>query len=155
MPNYAAPRSRRSPIGADDGDEVKVVANLLKDGDALVRSFAVQALARFAKDIESEELRQTLRQSPCRCLARCRPARAIHVSPGAGAEQGSLAVDPLIKLVEEGKGTQRLWAATILGELGPAAETALPALQKMLRNTNPATRGIAYAAMQKITAEEK
>jgi len=81
--------------------------------------------------------------------------RVQFMSAQALAQQNVSAIEPLIKVVEEGKGMQRLWAATILGELGPLAIEAGPALQKMSKDGTPEVRRIAVLAIMKIQAESK
>ena len=71
------------------------------------------------------------------------------------SQQGFRAVEALTKVVEEGKGPSRLWAATILGEIGSFALDAVPALQKMSRDMNPDVRRVALLALKKIEAEQK
>jgi HEAT repeat protein len=139
-------------IGSDDADEIKTVAAALKDGDAMVRSFTVQALARYLKDTESEDNRKELQDHLLGAL-RDTDRRVQFMAAQTLAQQTLFVVEPLTKLVEDGKGTQRLWAATILGEIGVGALDAVPALTKMSRDGTPDARRIATLALQKIQAE--
>lgn len=140
-------------IGSDDADELKKVAGALKDADAMVRSFTVQALGKYLEKTESDENRKLLISQLIDALKDA-DRRVQFLSAQALAQQGLSSVEPLIKIVEDGKGMQRLWAATILGEIGPLALEAGPALMKMAKDTNPDARRIAMLAMQKIQAEK-
>lgn len=141
-------------IGADNADEIKLVAGSLKDADYLMRGLAVQALAKYLKDVEGEDLRKELIDRLIEAL-RDNDRRVQFLAAQAVAQQTLFVVEPLTKLVEEGKGMQRLWAATILGEIGQGASDAVPALQKMAKDANPQVRQVATAALQKIQAESK
>lgn len=141
-------------IGCDDADEMKKVAGAMKDPDAMVRSFTVQALARFLTETESEDNRKELFGYLIDTL-KDGDRRVQFLAAQSLAQQPVPAIEPLIKLVEEGKGTQRLWAATILGELGPLAIEAGPALMKMSKDASPEARRVALLAIQKIQAEVK
>lgn len=141
-------------IGSSDADEIKTVAAMLKDTDATVRSFSVQALSRYQVDLDSEEIRKDIQGHLLEAL-KDTDRRVQFMAAQAIAQQTLFAVEPLTKLVEEGKGTQRLWAATILGQLGPAAADAVPALQKMARDSSPDIRRVALLALAKIQMDMK
>ena len=141
-------------LGSDDADEIKTVAGTLKDADAMVRSFTVQALSRYLKDTESEENRKELQEHLLGAL-RDTDRRVQFLAAQTLTQQTLYVIEPLTKLVEDGKGMQRLWAATILGEMGPGALDAVPALTKMSRDGTPDARRIATLALQKIQAEAK
>lgn len=141
-------------LGSSDAGEMKTVAGALKDTDALVRSFAVQALAKYLKEADGEEDRKLLMDGLLGAL-KDGDRRVQFLAAQGLAQQTIFAIEPLTKLVEEGKGAQRLWAATILGEIGPGAADAVPALQKMSRDMNAEVRRVALSALQKVQAEPK
>ncbi len=141
-------------LGSSDPAEMKTVAGALKDADALVRSFAVQALTKYIKDADGEEDRKLLMDGLIGALKDA-DRRVQFLAAQGLAQQTAFAIEPLTKVVEEGKGTQRLWAATILGEIGPGALEAVPALQKMSRDPNADIRRVALLALQKVQAEPK
>jgi vesicle coat complex subunit len=125
-------------IGSDDPAEFKSLAAALKDTDAMVRSYAVQALGKYAKDVFAEDADRRVQFLAAQTLT----------------QQKFDAVEALTKVVEEGKGMQRLWAAAILGEIGPGVFDAIPALEKMAKDSNADARRVAMAALQKIMAEK-
>ena len=141
-------------IGSDDADEFKTVATALKDTDVMVRSFTVQALAKFAKETQAEDHRTLLHGQLIDALKDA-DRRVQFLAAQALTQQGAAAVAPLVKVVEDGKGTQRLWAAAILGEMGPGTFDAIAPLEKMAKETNPEVRRVAQAALVKIMGDGK
>jgi HEAT repeat protein len=141
-------------FGSNDIDEMKLVAGALKDADAMVRSFTIQTLAKYAKDTEAVDLRVVLHGHLIDAL-QDKDRRVQFLAAQALTQEGTNAVEALVKVVDEGKGAQRLWAATILGEIGPGTFDAIPALEKMAKDNNPEVRRIAMAALQKIMGDGK
>src|SRR5207302_893151 len=62
---------------------------------------------------------------------------------------GPDAIPAVTKVVEDGKGTARLWAAIVLGEYGSAASAAVPALQKAIGEVQPDRRSLIQQALKK------
>jgi len=141
-------------IGGSDADEIKTIAGALKDTDAMVRSFTIQALAKNAKDTEVEETRQMLSDHLITTL-QDKDRRVQFMAAQALTQQGALAVASLVKVVEDGKGMQRLWAAAILGEIGLGTFDAIAPLEKMAKEANADARRVATLALQKIMGEVK
>jgi HEAT repeat protein len=141
-------------IGSDDADEIKTVAGALKDADVMVRSFTVQALAKYATDTAAEDIRALLHGHLIDSLKDA-DRRVQFLSAQALTQQGAAAVEPLVKVVEEGKGMQRLWAATILGEIGPGTFAAVAPLEKMAKDASPDARRVAQNALLKIMGDGK
>ncbi|MBI1832916.1 MAG: HEAT repeat domain-containing protein [Planctomycetes bacterium] len=141
-------------IGAMDAEEIKTIAGALKDSDAMVRSFTIQALAKNAKETEVEAVRQMLNGHLVDTL-QDKDRRVQFMAAQALTQQGALAVESLIKVIEDGKGMQRLWAAAILGEIGPGTFDAIAPLEKMAKDGNADARRVATIALQKIMGEVK
>lgn len=135
--------------GAEDAAELAALAKGLKDADAIVRSMAVEGLARSSNDMAPDEQRT---QVVTHLVGALRDAdrRVQFVAARALVEEGERAVAPLTKVITGGAVTQRVWAALVLGEIGAAAADAVPALQKMSRDPNPRARQAALTAIQKI-----
>ncbi len=69
------------------------------------------------------------------------------------ARLGSPAVAPILAALERTKPTDRIprfWCATTLGEMGPEAKTAVPALEALLDDADIEVRGEAKEALEKI-----
>jgi HEAT repeat protein len=64
---------------------------------------------------------------------------------------GAAAVPALMKALQEGNPSVRVYAAQILGEIGPAAKDAVPALEATL--PDPSLRAQAETALQKIRGQ--
>ncbi len=66
--------------------------------------------------------------------------------------KGAAAVPALIKNFEKGKKELALWSAAVLGQMGPAAESAIPALARAAISNDPAVAGQASAALSAVGA---
>ena len=64
---------------------------------------------------------------------------------------GATAVPVLLKLLQEGSASVRGYAIQILGEIGPAAKDAVPALEAALQDAS--LRPAAETALQKIRGQ--
>jgi HEAT repeat protein len=136
-------------IGVANADEVRKIAGGLKDSDYWVRGLAVQALGSCLAEGTAEEI-VTAVLTPVTTALRDSDTRVQNAAAQILVREEKRSVPLLIPLVEKGQGKQRLWAATILGEIGAAAADAVPALQKMSKDTSLQTRQAAMAALQKI-----
>jgi HEAT repeat protein len=137
-------------IGVVDGDEVGKIADGLKDGDSFVRGFTVQALGACCL---AEGASETVILAALTHLAaglRDTDARVQNMAAQLLAREEGRSVPVLIPIVEKGQGKQRLWAASILGEIGAGAADAIPALEKMGRDTNAQVRQSALTALRRI-----
>lgn len=137
-------------VGIDDKEELDPLAGGLKDKDASVRSATVEALSQYAIDDNPAEVHQHIIQLVLPGL-RDPDRRVAFKSAELLVKEGPLAVKPLIEVVEKEKGKQRGWAAATLGEIGPpAAEAAVPALQRLAQDADLEVRQAALAALKKI-----
>ena len=66
---------------------------------------------------------------------------------------GGEAVPTLVKALQEGNAAVRLLAAQVLGEIGPAAQEAVPALEAAL--PDPSLHPAVDAALRKIRGEPR
>ena len=67
---------------------------------------------------------------------------------------GATAVPGLIDQLADDRPVVRQWAAATLGELGAAAQDALPALTALLADRDAKVRDAAQQALERITAAE-
>jgi len=66
------------------------------------------------------------------------------------ARIGAEAVPSLVYQLAHSRAGVRQWAATMLGELGPAAKEAVPPLQEALKDADAAVRSAARQALEKV-----
>ena len=66
--------------------------------------------------------------------------------------QGQAAVPALVKNFEKGKRELALWSAGILGQMGPAAESAVPVLARAAASSDAAVAGQASIALAAVGA---
>src|SRR5437867_5222939 len=71
-------------------------------------------------------------------------------------EGGAAAVPVLVELLREGRGSgsaaaeERWTAATLLGQIGPEARAAVPALIEALKDPDPHVRSVAVSALSEV-----
>jgi predicted Zn finger-like uncharacterized protein len=141
-------------LHADGPDVVPALAAALKAGDARVREKAAFALgvladtpaARKAAPALAEAVRQEW--DP---WARVHQALALLKIPG-GAQSPGLA-GSLAALLKVDQAEVREAAAAALGEMGPAARDALPALRTALKDANPIVRTRVVMALPALRPE--
>ena len=136
-------------VGVADADEVGKIADALKDKDTFVRGFAVMSLGNCVNEDAPEQIATAALTKLGSALADT-DRRVQAMAAQILAREEARCVPVLIPLVEKGNGKQRLWAASILGEIGAAASDAVPALEKMAKDGNPQVRQAAMAALHKI-----
>jgi len=137
-------------VGLDEKEEITALAAALEDQDINVRAMAVYSLSQYSHDKAPDEWREHVMS--CMAAGLKDGDRRIQFAVAkAMAPEGKFAVPALIQLVEKGKGTSRLFAAMTLGEIGPEAAVAIPALEKMSQDAaTKEARLFAKAALEKI-----
>jgi HEAT repeat protein len=124
------------------------------DEEYLVRSHAAESLARIGKrlDVTIPALTSAFRDP--------HPEVREHAAMWAGRmrAQGEGAVPALVDLVQSDPAFEvRVQAARSLGQIGPAAASALPALRSVKENENEhrRVRGFAIRAIFRITDKSR
>lgn len=128
-------------IGPAAGDAIPELVQTLNDGDADIAASAERALGK---------------------LPQAAPALAAALGTGdpvlrarAGqvlVSQGAAAVPELVKNFGKGKRELALWSASLLGQLGPAAESAVPVLARAAASSDAAVAGQASLALTAVGA---
>jgi HEAT repeat protein len=136
-------------IGLDEKDDLAALADGLKDANLYVRGLTIEALSQYSHDQAPEDWRKLVLQSITGAL-KDRDPRVQQVAAKTLIDEGKVAVPELIKVVEKGTGSARFYAAYILGEIGVDAADAVPALQKMSRDSTIDGRQMAKSALSKI-----
>ncbi len=136
-------------VGLDDKDDITGLAGALKDSSFLVRGMAVQALGQYTHDEAPMEWRMHIIGHIAAGL-RDKDRRVQFIAARLLVQEGKLSLPALIKVVEKGQGSARLYAAAVLGEIGADAADAVPALQKMSRDATPEGRQAAKIALSRI-----
>lgn len=136
-------------VGIDSIAELQPVYDSFKDSSPDVRMTAVASAAQYIHDQVSAEERTEILDRICDVLS----DKDDRVKKAAGElllKSGVEAVPGLKRMVENAKGQPRLWAALVLGEIGPPAKDAVPSLEKALGEVAPEGRPIVQAALKKI-----
>ena len=128
-------------IGAPAQPAASALVALLKDPDAKVRGQAITALGkiRSASNITLPELVKLLEDAD--------PAIRLRVL-NTIAETGEAAVPALIQALKNDKAAY--WACLVLRDMGPAAQSAVPALTEKLAAAQPEVRREAVLALAAI-----
>lgn len=136
-------------VGIDDKEEIKKLAEGLKDEKASVRAFTVQALAQYSHDDAPPDWRHFVLGHVADGI-KDKDKRVMATAAKILTEEKGFAVPALIKLVENASGPPRVVAAQVLGDIGEAAKEAAPALRKMSTDGTSEARQAALAALVKI-----
>ncbi|MCZ2344270.1 MAG: HEAT repeat domain-containing protein [Bacteroidales bacterium] len=140
-------------------EAIPLLTQALSDEDSAVRCAAAQALIPFGSQATAAvpALVAALQKTQLADLQKPDP---IELAPTrALAAIGEAAVAPTTKLLTDMAPLNRYQAAYVLGEIGPAARSAVPALEKLLNDPAPevileAARAIAViqGSTEKVTA---
>ena len=161
------------------GDKVRAIPALTdaasQDDDLEVRRLSIQALGEIGPPAEASisVLLQTLEDSPeavqvaaALAIARIAPEResyqpvliramragngGVLMAVGRLGEDAKWAVPTLVELLTHELVQIRSLAAHTLGQIGPAAKDAAPALERMSRDSDPAVREVALQALESV-----
>src|SRR5262249_50772754 len=135
-------------VGLDNEDDLKALAQALKDAQPSVRALTVQALAQYSNDDVPAEFRAAALSHVAEAI-KDRDRRAAWPAANILVSEKTHAVPGLVRLVETATGFPRILAAQVLGEIGEDAKDAVPALQKMSREGTADNRQAALLALQK------
>lgn len=124
-----------------DAKTVAALAKLLTDPEARVRGTAIRSLRRLkpGSDVMLPIMIQVLEQAD--------PQGAM-LAIETIAESGEKAIDALTKALKNERA--RYWACLALGEAGPKAKAAVPALVEVLSDDRPEIQTQALLALGKI-----
>lgn len=128
-------------IGPAAGDAVPELIQTLDDADADIAASAERALGKLPQ--AAPALAAALGTDDPVLRAR---AGQVLVS------QGAAAVPELVKNFGKGKRELALWSAGVLGQLGPAAESAVPVLARAAASSDAAVAGQASIALSAVGA---
>lgn len=134
---YAA--SALEDIGPAAADAVRELMAALNDPDANIAGSADRALRKL--DAAAPALAAALDTGD--------PALRTRLGQVLAA-QGAAAVPALVKNFEKGKRELALWSAGILGQMGPAAESAVPALARAAASSDAAVSAQATMALAAV-----
>lgn len=128
-------------IGPAAGDAVPELIQTLSDGDADIAASAERALGKLP------------RAAPALAAALGTDDPVLRARVGqALVSQGASAVPELVKNFEKGKKELALWSASVLGQMGPAAESAVPVLARAAVSSDAAVAGQASIALTAVGA---
>jgi HEAT repeat protein len=136
-------------IGIDTREELDAIATMLRDKSAAMRGWALMSLGQYLHDATPKDWRLAAEEQIAELLSD-KDARVQKVAGEQLLAAGSETVPILMRVLENPKGDARLWAALVLGELGAAAQPAVPALQKVLNDVPANRRHILQTALRKI-----
>lgn len=129
------------------GEALRMLAEALGDADAEIRELAAQALAEFGPDAQQAlpELITAVQDESA--LVRRRALRAI---AGIGVAAAEDALPCLIAATEDVDQSAALQAVATLGDLGPLAAPAVPALMSVVWTGDVRRRAIAGVALMRV-----
>jgi len=133
-------------MGSSAQAAVEPLIALLTEEDFILRSAAARALGKIGRKAKKAVplLEELLRDRHVRTAA----AEALRrLQPGILEKNIPL----FIEVLHQNSGTPRQYAIQILGDLGPAAEEAIPALQELLFDWDTSVQDAARYAIQRIT----
>lgn len=136
-------------VGIDTVDELEPVYLMFQDPSAEIRRLAYAAAGQYVHDQTPPASRQMIVERIAEGLGD-KDDNVKRASGLALQAAGADAVPTLIRRVETTKGPPRLWAAIVLGEIGPPAHDSLPALEQALREVPPDGRPFVLQAIKKI-----
>jgi HEAT repeat protein len=136
-------------VGIDSAEELEPLYDVLKSPSPDLRGLAVASLAQYVHDETTAEWRARVLDRIADCLA----DKDLRMQQLAGKfllASGADSVPGLVRILEHGKGNSRLWAALVLGEIGPSASAAVLPLEKALNEVPKESRGIIQKALKKV-----
>jgi HEAT repeat protein len=127
--------------GADAQAALAVLRQLLADPDTKLRQRTVQLLALLGPEA---------RVAVPELIVALKDPRLQDDVVATLAKVGKPAVPSLLGALKEHKGLARIGICRALGEIGPEAREARPALSSLLRDEDPAVRVAASDALRRI-----
>jgi HEAT repeat protein len=130
-------------VGKDDESLVPNLAKLLKQDDVQMRFMAITVLVELSEssDAAIKALGKALRDKDLRL--RQLAAKGLF-------DRGAEAVPVLVKALKAAEPTTKLIAIRILGEMGPTASEAAPALQALSQDPSQEVRQLAKKALAAV-----
>lgn len=161
-------------LGSQAAPAVPALETLLRDDSAMVRAHAAGSLGAIGSAAETAvpslirsvgDPEPAVRRKAIEALGRLRPDPQLTVQPfvrlmedadpsvrlralDALAEHGAAAVPALVELLE--KDQAAYWACLVLNQIGPDAESAVPALTERISDPRPEVRREAILALAEI-----
>lgn len=136
-------------VGIDSFDELQPLYDSFKDPSADFRGLAVTSAAQYIHEQVKPESRVIVLDKIADALAD-KDARVQRLTGEILLKGGSDSVPGLKRIVDTGVGPGRLWAALVLGEIGPAARDAIPSLQKAFNEVPKDGKTVIQTALKKI-----
>src|SRR5262249_54473416 len=136
-------------VGIDSAEELQPLYDVLKSPSPDLRGLAVASLAQYVHEETSAEWRVSVLDHIADCLAD-KDLRMQQLTGKFLLAGGVDSVPGLIRILDNGKGTSRLWAALVLGEIGPSASAAVASLEKAVNEVSKDGRVIVQQALKKI-----
>jgi len=134
-------------IGPPANASLPILSRALEDSQESVRIAAALAIARIAPDSESYR--------PILIRAMRAGNGGTLLAVGKMGADARWAVPTLVDLLSHELVQIRSLAAHTLGQIGPAASDAAPALERMSRDRDPAVREVALEALEHVRAAQK
>jgi HEAT repeat protein len=136
-------------VGIDTQEELQPLFDVLKSPSPDLRGLALASLAQYVHEETTAEMRAGILDRVADSLAD-KDARMQRLAAETVLKGGVDSVPGLIRVLDSGTGNSRLWAALVLGEIGPVANAAVPSLRKALNEASKDGRAVIQTALQKI-----
>ena len=136
-------------VGIDTREELDVLTVVLKDKSPELRGYALQSLGEYMHDATPKEWRRAMEEQMAELLADS-DERVQKVAAEQMLAAGTETLPTLVRMLDTSKRDARVWAALVLGELGPAARPAVGAIRGALGEVAPKHRPILQTALRKI-----
>jgi HEAT repeat protein len=137
-------------VGIDSAEELQPLYTVLqKSPSPHLRGLAVISLAQYVHPETTADWRINILDRIADCLAD-KDEKMQKLAGNVLVQGGVDSLAGLIRVLDTGKGTSRLWAALVLGEIGPAAASAIPSLERALVDVPKERRPLIQNAIKKI-----
>jgi HEAT repeat protein len=149
------PVARRAAVwaygqtGIDTREELEVLAAVLKEKSPEMRGYALQSLGEYMHEATPKEWRRAVEEQMGDLLADS-DERVQKVAAEQLLAAGPETLPTLVRALDNPKRDARVWAALVLGELGPAARPAVGAIRAALGEVAPKHRPVLQTAISKI-----
>jgi HEAT repeat protein len=135
--------------GIDTREELDVLAAVLKDKSPELRFFALKSLGEYMHEATPKEWRRAMEEEIAELLADSN-ARVQEEAAAQLLAAGPETMPTLVRMLDNPKNNARVWAAVVLGELGPTALPAFAAIRGVLGDVAPKYRPYVQGALRKI-----
>lgn len=136
-------------VGLDEDKDIEALAAGMVDADVYVRMLTVQALAQYTHDEAPADWRHRVLTAIARGL-NDQDRRVQSTAAQTLMSEKKYSVPGLVGLLHKGKTPTRILAAAVLGEIGPEAADAVPALEEMSRESTALGKQAATFALARI-----